>query len=101
MLTCDPVEQSDLNNIIISGGFGNMNSYGNGTQFNNETQMLNELLDVGHHKYDLRGYKAAHNLASNCLDKGVLPWVEMIQNLDTIGFIKRPKPKGSTTTNSR
>ena len=97
---CDSVLPTDMNEIILSGGRVRESLDNTNTNYDPDIHRKDELVDVGHHYDDVINYRTRQHLIEPQMLNGVaLPRDEMIAKLQSIGYIERPKPMGSTTTN--
>ena len=86
-----------MNNIILSGGLSNTRLDNNNTSYDNTLDRQGELMDGGNHFDDVPAYR--ESILPPGISTSDKPRDRMMQELVYKGLIKRPGPRGSTTTN--
>ena len=96
-LMCEAVTQNDMNNILLSGGRTNRRLDRHNDHYNNLTDRPNEILDGGDHFNDVPRNRS--RILPPGIEEDCEPRSKLLEQLVMRGLVKRPRPRGSTTTN--
>lgn len=106
---CVPTTVADSTSIMVDGGEMNTNLDTNNCSISIQhdevgnittNESFDSLYHIGHHYDDCPTTRIRLEMASRQFRGNTLPRVDMLNHLQTIGYTKRPKPMGSTSTNN-